>query len=95
MSDSVVNIQISPAVEPVSLFLRFFLFLDGHILQFAGLENLSALLAFNILGFFIPRDNLNLRVLALLRDNFLLRRTGRLAKRHKLKDLSRKGMCIV
>ena len=71
-------------LNPRSLFRRFLLFLNRHILQFTGLEYLSTFLAFHIFGFFIARDNLHSRVLTGFRDSFFLRGLGRLARRHKL-----------
>ncbi len=55
----------------VSLFLWFFLFLDHHVLQFTGLENVPTFLAFHIFGFFVAGDDLHPWMLALLLANFL------------------------
>ena len=54
------------------LFVGLFLFLDGHVLQFTGLENVPTFLAFHIFRFFIAGDDLHLRMLALLAADFLL-----------------------
>src|SRR6266853_5563914 len=87
--DAITKYRESPGPESNLLFFFcFFLFLNRHILQFTGLEDLSALLAFHVFGFFIARDNLNLRMLAVFGDDFLLRRLGRLARRHKLEGSS-------
>jgi hypothetical protein len=67
--------------------VRIFLFFDRHILQFAGFENLSALLAFHVFGFLVAGDDLYLRVLALLGTDLLLGGLRRLARRHKLRTV--------
>jgi len=74
--------------ERGSLFVWFFLFLDRHVLQFAGLENVPTFLAFHIFGFLIAGDDLHPRMLALFGTDFLLCGLRRLAKRHKLVDYS-------
>ena len=75
-------------LKHLSLFLRLFLFLDRHVLQLAGFEDVPTFLAFHIFGFFVAGDDLHLGVLALLGTDFLSRGLGRLAKRHKLADCS-------
>ncbi len=41
-------------------------FLDGHVLELARFENLTAIKAFNEFGVFVARNDLNARMLALL-----------------------------
>ena len=81
------NIQ---SLQYDSLFVRLFLFLDRHVLKFAGLENVAAFQAFHIFGLvFAGNDagnDAHAWMLALLGIDFLLRRFGRLAGRHKLAD---------
>jgi hypothetical protein len=69
-------------------FVGFFLLLDRHVLQFTGLENVAAFLAFHIFGFFVTGDNLYPGVFALFGTDFLLGGLRRLANRHKLVDCS-------
>jgi hypothetical protein len=71
-----------------SLFVRIFLLFDRHVLQFAGLENISTFLAFHIFGVFVPGDDLHARMLARLGRNLLLRGLRRLAKRHNMPNCS-------
>ncbi|MGD0467067.1 MAG: hypothetical protein ABSA54_01705 [Terriglobales bacterium] len=80
--------------ERGSLFVWFLFFLDRHVLQFTGLENVPTFLAFHIFGFFVAGDDLYPRMLALFGTDFLLGGLRRLAKRHKLVDyfISRKEM---
>ena len=73
-------------VRHSSLFVGCFLFLDRHVLQFTGLENVSAFLAFHIFGVFVAGDDLHPRMLALFGTDFLLGRWRGLAKRHKRVD---------
>src|SRR6266849_7690960 len=72
------------AREGVSLFLGLFLFLDRHVLQFAGLENVPTFLAFHIFGFFVAGDDLHPWMLALLAANFVWGGLRRLARHHNL-----------
>jgi hypothetical protein len=53
------------------LFFRLFLFLDCHVLQFTGLENVSTFLTFHIFGFFVAGDYLYPRMLAQFGADFL------------------------
>jgi len=69
-------------------FVGLFLFLNRHVLQFAGLENVPTFLTFHIFGFFIAGDDLHPGMLALFRSDLLLRGLRRLAKRHRLVDCS-------
>ncbi len=71
------------------LFVGLFLFLDRHVLQFTGLENIPTLLTFHIFGFVVARDDLHSRVLALFRADFLWGGSRRLARRHKRGRLSK------
>jgi hypothetical protein len=59
---------------------RFFFnsLFDVHVLELAGLEDLSALLAFDELGIFVAADDLHAQMLAGLRRLYVLRRRGRL-----------------
>jgi len=74
------------ARERVSLLFWFFLFLDGHVFQFTGLENVSTFLTFHIFGFFVAGDDLHSWMLAQFGADFFGRGLRRLAKRHKLVD---------
>jgi hypothetical protein len=71
-----------------SLFFWFFLFLDRHVLQFTGLENVSTFLTFYIFRFFVAGDDLHPRMLAQFGADFSGRGLRRLARRHKLVDCS-------
>jgi hypothetical protein len=79
------------ALKRASLFFWFFLFLDGHVFQFTGLENVSTFLTFNIFGFFVAGDDLHSWMLAQFGADFFGRRLRRLARRHKLVDCSTLG----
>jgi hypothetical protein len=63
----VVTIVIRPGLDDW-LFLSFVFgaFLDAHVLEFAGLEDLAALKAFYELGIFIAAHDLYARMLARL-----------------------------
>ena len=74
--------------EDTLLFVRFFLFLNRHVLQFTGLENVSTFLAFHIFGFFVAGDDLYPWMLALFGADFLGGGLRRLAKLHKLIEYS-------
>jgi len=74
--------------ERSSLFFWFFLFLDRHVLQFTGLENVSTFLTFHIFRFFVAGDDLHPRMLAQFGADFSGRGLRRLARRHKLVDCS-------
>ena len=76
------------AFERGLLRVWFFLFLDRHVLQFTGLENVPTFLAFHIFGFFVAGDDLHPRMLALFGTDFFLWGMRRLAMRHKLVDYS-------
>src|SRR5882762_6709514 len=77
------------AFERISLFFLLFLFLDGHVFQFTGLEHVSTFLTFHIFGFFVARDDLYSRMLAQFGADFFGRGLRRLARRHKLVDYSK------
>ena len=79
------------ARERSSLFFWFFLFLDCHVFQFTGLENVSTFLTFHIFGFFVAGDDLHSWVLAQFGADFFGRGLRRLARRHKLVDYSNLG----
>ncbi len=89
------NIQ---TLQRSSLFVRRFLFFNGHILKFTGLENIAAFKAFHIFGLIFTGgdagDDAHTRVLALFGIDIRLRRFGRLAGRHKLANIfiSRPGI---
>src|SRR3982074_348576 len=76
------------ARERGSLFLWFFLFLDGHVFQFTGLEHVSTFLTFHIFGFFVARDDLHSWMLAQFGADFFGRGLRRLGRRHRLVDCS-------
>ena len=79
------------ARERSSLFFWFFLFLDCHVFQFTGLENVSTFLTFHIFGFFVAGDDLHSWMLAQFGADFFCGRLRRLARRHKLVDYSNLG----
>ena len=91
MTRVLINVEGQPRCLRVvgSRFVGFSSFLlDRHVLQFTGLENIPAFLAFHIFGFFVAGDNLHPGVFALFGTDFLLGGLRRLAYRHKLVDCS-------
>ncbi len=62
----VVTMVIGPGFGLRFLSFAFGAFLDAHILEFAGLENLTALKTFDELRVFIAAHDLHARVLARL-----------------------------
>src|SRR6266536_97773 len=63
-------------------------FLDSHVLEFAGLEDVPTLLALDVLRLFVARNNLYARVLAQIPAYLVLKGLRRLARRHKLRERS-------
>jgi hypothetical protein len=76
--------KIEPPRTRPSLFLRFFLLFDCHVLQFTGFENIPTFLAFHVFGFLVAGNDLHPGMFALFWTDFLLGGMRRLAKRHKL-----------
>ena len=72
------------ALKRSSLFCWFFLFLDGHVFQFTGLENVSTFLTFHIFGFLVAGDDLDPGMLTLFPADFW-RGLRRLACRHRFR----------
>ena len=70
------------------LLVAEFGFLDGHVLEFAGLEDIAAFLALDVLGIFVAGNDLYARVLAQITAYLILRGLRRLARRHKLRGHS-------
>jgi hypothetical protein len=73
-------------VRPASVFVLALELFDSHILELARLEDFAALLALDIFGVFVARDDLHSWVLALVRADFL--RRSRLDTCHKLRALT-------
>jgi hypothetical protein len=73
---AVTFVIIKMGRQKAGLILFARLFFDVHILEFAGLENFAAILAFHEFGILIAADNLHAKVLAGLGN--VLRRRGRL-----------------
>ena len=67
-------------------FVRALFFLDGHVAEFARVENVAAFLAFHVFGFFIAGNDAHTRMFAQFRIDFTVRGGRRLAERHKLVD---------
>ena len=70
-----------------ALLVFFFDFLfDRHVFEFAGFEDVTAFLTFDVLRILVAGDDLHARVLAQVRADFLLRGLRR-ALRHKLRGV--------
>ena len=61
--------------------------LDLHVLEFTGLEDLTALFALDVFRVLIARDDLNLWMLAWFGNHLLLGWLCGIARRHKLREL--------